>query len=66
MDCNEQYDFLNDRVDHAFTEIDSAVARITALEGAKEVKKAHTLEWIVIVLILIEIVEGVVLWHYHG
>lgn len=63
----DQYEFLNDRIDHSYTEIDNVSARVTILESAKEVKKAHTLEWIVIVLILIEILEGIPLWHYlHG
>jgi uncharacterized Rmd1/YagE family protein len=66
MDCDEQYDFLNDRVDHAFTEIDSVAARVTALESDEEVKKSRTLEWIVIVLILVEIIESLAFWHYHG
>ena len=63
----DQYEFLNDRIDHSYAEIDNVSARVTILESAKEVKKAHTLEWIVIVLILIEILEGIPLWHYlHG
>lgn len=65
---NERYAFLSDRIDHADSRIDDLDARISALESAKEVKKAHTMEWIVIVLILIEIIEGYVLYllTHHG
>ena len=59
---NERYEFLSDRIDHADSRTDDLDVRITALESAKEVKKAHTMEWIVIVLILIEIVEGCVIY----
>lgn len=60
---NERYEFLSDRIDHADSRTDDLDARIAALESAKEVKKAHTLEWIVIILIVIEIVQG--FWMYH-
>lgn len=60
---SDQYEFLNDRIDHCVTEHDALTERVLALESAKEVKKAHTLEIIVIVLILIEIAQG--FWSYH-
>lgn len=60
---NERYEFLNDRINHADSRTDDLDVRITALESDKEVKKSRTLEWIVIVLIVIEIIEGI--WMYH-
>ncbi len=68
----DQYEFLNDRITHvdgtvddANGRIDAVETRVLALEGAREIKKAHTLEWIVIVLIVVEIIEGVLLYK-HG
>lgn len=61
----DQYEFLNDRIDHEADERTALAARVTQLESDKEVKRARTLEWIVIVLIVIEIIEGFFLYH-HG
>ncbi len=61
----DQYEFLNDRIDHEASERDALAARVLALESAKEVKKARVLEWIVIVLIIVEIAESWFLFH-HG
>lgn len=62
---HDQYEFLNDRIDHEASERDALTARVTTLEMTKEVKRARTLEWIVIVLIVIEIIEGFLLYR-HG
>lgn len=61
MDARE-YEFLNDRVDHVDGRVDDLDTRITMLESAREVKKSRAMEWLVIVLILIEILQGIPLW----
>lgn len=60
---SDQYDFLNDRIDHCVTEHDALSERVLSLESDREVKRSRTLEIIVIVLILIEIAQG--FWSYH-
>lgn len=65
---SDRYDFLNDRIDHTDGRIDDVDTRLTALESDKEVKKSRTLEWIVIGLIVIEILESIFIWYLsrHG
>jgi hypothetical protein len=64
----DRLELIGDEIDHRTTEHDALAERVLALESDKEVKKARTLEWIVVVLIIIEIVEGIPLWKYfhHG
>jgi uncharacterized Rmd1/YagE family protein len=63
----DQYEFLNDRIDHVDGRCDDLDKRLTQLEGDEEIKKSRALEWIVIILIVVEIIESVLLWRYsHG
>lgn len=63
----QRYELLDDRIDHVNERCDSLNDRLVLLESDKELKKARTLEWVVIVLILVEIVESIPVWHYfHG
>lgn len=62
---DDQYDFLNDRIDHTVTEHDALAERVLALESDKEVKRSRTLEIIVIVLIIIEICQGFYFYAHH-
>jgi uncharacterized Rmd1/YagE family protein len=68
QNLRDRLELIDDRIAHETSERDALAERVLALESDKEVKKARTLEWIVVVLIVIEIVEGIPLWNYlhHG
>lgn len=62
----DQYEFLNDRIDHTVTEHDALAERVLLLESDREVKRSRTLEIIVIILILVEIGQGFFSYFHHG
>jgi len=66
MNSQEQYDFVNDRIDHTDDRVDALTERVLNLEADKEVKKARTLEYVVIFLILVEIAQGCITYFHHG
>lgn len=63
---DERYEFLGERIDHVDGRVDDMDTRITALEGADDTKKSRALEWIVIILVLVETIFTVLMFLSHG
>jgi hypothetical protein len=62
----DRLQLIDDRQDHETTERDALEARVLALESDKEVKKAHTLEYIVIFIITVETIFSAIMCFHHG
>jgi uncharacterized Rmd1/YagE family protein len=54
-----RFALLDERLDHY-------AERLDAIEGDREVRKARTLEWLVIVLVALEAVFEVLTYFHHG
>lgn len=63
---DREHTLLHDRIDHESSRIDAVEQWQTEHDGQQEVKKSHTLEYIVIVLIVIETIFTAVACFHHG
>ncbi len=62
----DRLQLIDDRQEHETSERDALEARVLTLESAKEVKKAHTLEYIVIFIITVETLFSAISLFHHG
>lgn len=57
---------IDDEAEHVNGRIDNVELRLTDIETSKEIKKAHTLEYLVLAIITIETLFTIALYFRHG